>query len=179
MAKSDKVRQFAPFILTLGVIVADQVSKAWIARQVPQGMMVASFWNDFISIWHVRNSAIGFSIGHNWPQLAKSLLFIIVPLILLLFLTLVLARSALSLEPLLRWALAGLIGGGLGNMIDRIFRAGGVVDFISVRMYGLFGLERWPTFNLADSTIVICGILMLFYILFSHSATKKEKNVNE
>lgn len=179
MAKSGRVKQFSPFILTLFVIVADQVSKAWVTRHVPQGMMAASFWNDFISIWHVRNTAIGFSIGYSWPPLAKTLFFVVLPLILLLLLTIFLMRNSSLLEPLLRWALAALIGGGLGNMIDRVFRSEGVVDFISVRVYGLFGLERWPTFNLADSTIVISGILMLFYLLFGHSPSQKEKDLDE
>ena len=39
----------------------------------------------------------------------------------------------------------GIVGGGLGNLVDRFFRKEGVVDFIDVKFYGLFGLERWPT----------------------------------
>ena len=56
-----------------------------------------------------------------------------------------------------RWFLSGIIGGGISNLLDRFFRAEGVVDFIDVKFFGLFGLERWPTFNIADSAIVICG----------------------
>ena len=60
-----------------------------------------------------------------------------------------------------RWAIAGIVGGGIGNLIDRIFRPEGVVDFIDVKFYGLFGMERWPTFNVADSAVVVCGILLI------------------
>jgi signal peptidase II len=35
------------------------------------------------------------------------------------------------------------------------------VDFISVKLYGLFGMERWPTFNMADSSVVVCCLLLL------------------
>jgi signal peptidase II len=42
-----------------------------------------------------------------------------------------------------------------------------VVDFIDVKFFGLFGLERWPTFNLADSTLVVGGILLLASFLWS------------
>jgi signal peptidase II len=66
-----------------------------------------------------------------------------------------------------RWAVAGIIGGGLGNLIDRIARPAGVVDFISVNLYGLLGLDRWPTFNIADASVVICGLILLVSILIS------------
>jgi signal peptidase II len=60
---------------------------------------------------------------------------------------------------------AGIIGGGIGNIIDRIFRAGGGVDFISVNFDGLLGMDRWPTFNIADASVVVCCLLFLFSIL--------------
>jgi signal peptidase II len=60
-----------------------------------------------------------------------------------------------------RWAVAGIIGGGVGNIIDRIFRPDGVVDFVSIKFFGIFGLERWPTFNIADASVVICCLVLL------------------
>jgi len=72
-----------------------------------------------------------------------------------------------------RWAVAGIIGGGIGNLIDRIIRTDGVVDYVSVRIFGLFGWERWPTFNIADSSVVVCSILLFVTILIIPQ--KKEK----
>jgi signal peptidase II len=74
-----------------------------------------------------------------------------------------------------RWAAAGIIGGGLGNIIDRIFRPAGVVDFVSVKFYGLLGFERWPTFNVADSSVVVCCIILLFSILLAPQKTKEKE----
>ena len=69
----------------------------------------------------------------------------------------------------------GIIGGGLGNLIDRFFRKEGVVDFIDVKFYGLFGLERWPTFNVADSAVVVFGlILVISFIVTSIKETKNQ-----
>jgi signal peptidase II len=71
----------------------------------------------------------------------------------------------------------GIIGGGFGNLIDRFFRPDGVVDFIDVKFYGLFGLERWPTFNVADSAVVVCGSLLFISMLFF--SVKKEPGISE
>jgi signal peptidase II len=77
-----------------------------------------------------------------------------------------------------RWATAGILGGGIGNIIDRIFRPDGVVDFISVKFYGLFGFERWPTFNVADSSVVVC-CLLLFATIIIGPGKSKGKPANE
>ena len=58
-----------------------------------------------------------------------------------------------------------MLGGGLANMVDRVFRPQGVVDFVDVKFYGLFGMERYPTFNVADSSVVVGGILLLVTFL--------------
>ena len=74
------------------------------------------------------------------------------------------------------WVIMGILGGGIGNLIDRIFRAEGVVDFIDVKFYGLFGLERWPTFNIADSAIIVCGAILIISFIISICKEKKQKS---
>ena len=76
----------------------------------------------------------------------------------------------------------GIVGGGFGNLIDRFFRAEGVVDFIDVKFYGLFGMERWPTFNVADSAVVVCGLLLVISFIITsvkESKTSKEEKSQE
>ena len=73
-----------------------------------------------------------------------------------------------------RWAICGVVGGGIGNIIDRIFRVEGVIDFIDVKFYGIFGLQRWPTFNVADMAVVICGIMLI--ISFVVITIQQKKN---
>ena len=60
-----------------------------------------------------------------------------------------------------RWSIGLIVGGGLGNLVDRIWRPEGVVDFLSFKFYGLFGMERFPTFNIADMSIVLGGALII------------------
>ena len=170
----DKKECFLPFSLTAFVVLLDQLTKAFIVNNWPiQGTLIKDvFNNDFLLIYHVRNKAIAFSIGHNLPDQFRFPLFVVVPILLLVFLVLYYFKIA-DITRLQRWAMAGIIGGGIGNIIDRIFRGEGVVDFISVKFYGLFGLERWPTFNIADSSVVVCCFIMLFTLL------KPQKQANE
>ena len=78
---------FAPFILTALVAFLDQMTKAIIVRNWPhQGTIIKDvFDNDLLLIYHVRNTAIAFSIGDGLPQPYRFILFIIVPIVVLIF----------------------------------------------------------------------------------------------
>ncbi|MDR3161120.1 MAG: signal peptidase II [Spirochaetaceae bacterium] len=169
---------FFPFLLTGLVIAADQGVKSFIVKNWPdttgRGVFIKDvFDNGLLWILHVRNKAIAFSLGHNLPDSIRPALFIIIPLFLLVALIWYYFKSN-EITPLQRWVVAGIIGGGIGNLIDRIFRPQGVVDYISVRFFGIFGLERWPTFNIADASVVVSCIVLLCSIIFIPASSKAQ-----
>jgi signal peptidase II len=175
--KIDKTKTL-PLMLTGIIIAVDQITKGIISSKWeidPYNPIVDVFKNDFLQIFHVRNKAIAFSLGVGIPDSVKPVLFVVLPLLVLGVLVWYYFRSD-DFTNLQRWAVAGILGGGIGNIIDRIFRPEGVVDFISVKFYGLFGFERWPTFNAADSSVVVCCILLLLTIIFT---PKKAENATE
>jgi signal peptidase II len=173
LIKKDKA---LPFILTGLIILVDQGIKSYIAATWPQpGTLIKDLFNGFLQIYHVRNKAIAFSLGHNIPDSIKPVLFIVLPVLVLGFLFWYYLKSD-EFAGIQRWAVAGIIGGGAGNIIDRIFRPDGVVDFISVKFYGLFGLERWPTFNVADSSVVVSCIILFLTIIFNRGEAKKAES---
>jgi signal peptidase II len=159
-----------PFLLTGLIILADQLVKGFIVKNWPLkngsgGEFITDvFSNDLLWIIHVRNKAIAFSLGDNLPENLRPTLFIVLPLLVLAFLGWYYLKTD-ELTPIQRWAFAGILGGGIGNIIDRVFRPDGVVDFISVKFFGFLGLDRWPTFNIADASVVVCGILLFLTIL--------------
>ena len=153
-------KKMLPFILTAAVIILDQITKALIVKNIPLFTIGYSFFEDFLRIVHVANTGVAFSMGDSMPFILRRICFGIIPLLVIVMVIVVYLRND-GFNSLQRWAICGVLGGGLGNIIDRFFRAEGVVDFIDVKFYGLFGLERWPTFNVADASVVVCGILLV------------------
>lgn len=158
-----------PLSLALLVIILDQITKALIVANIPPYTIGAQFFGDFLRIIHVANKGVAFSLGAGWGQSLRQIVFSLIPLLVVIIVIRVYFRNK-DFTQLQRWTIMGIAGGGLGNIIDRIFRSEGVIDFIDVKFYGLFGLQRWPTFNIADAAVVVCGILLFASFVF----TKKE-----
>jgi signal peptidase II len=163
-------RKLIPFSLALDIMILDQISKWLIITHIPLRSAGAWFFGDLVRIIHVRNPGIAFSMGRDLSGAFRGILFTLLPVIVIAVLTVYYFRSK-EFTPLQRWTVAGIIGGGAGNLIDRIFRPDGVVDFIDVKFFGIFGLDRWPTFNIADSAVVVCGLLLAASLLWQRKKT--------
>ncbi len=167
-----------PISLAVIVIILDQITKILVMKNIPLYTIGASFMGDFFRIIHVANTGVAFSVGASWSETARRLLFSLIPLIVIGIVITIYFRND-TWTKLQRWAIMGIAGGGLGNLIDRFFRAEGVVDFIDIKFYGLFGLERWPTFNIADSAVVVCGFILVISFIVTSVKESKEKKSEE
>ncbi len=170
-----KSRRYLPFILSFSVIVLDQLTKAIIVHTIPENTVGARLLGDFLWICHVRNDAVAFSLGASLPEWVKYVFFVIFPVALMVVLSwaIVARRFDDELSSAERWCLAGIVGGGIGNLIDRVFRSLRVVDWISTDNYGWFGMDRFPTYNVADAAVVVSVILLIISILFSGKRSRK------
>ncbi|GHV88097.1 lipoprotein signal peptidase [Spirochaetia bacterium] len=172
-----------PLSLTALLILADQGVKSFIANHWPQNSFIKDvFNNELLEIIHVRNKAIAFSLGDTLPDFLRSALFVVAPIIVLGFLLWYYFKTD-ELTRLQRWTIAGIVGGGAGNLLDRIFRPDGVVDFISVKWFSVMfhdkpvpflGFNRWPTFNIADAGVVVSVLIFLFTIILPPKGTRHE-----
>ena len=138
-------RQFRRFAaIAAAVVILDQLTKALVRAWLSEGETWPEGF-DLIRISHVENSGAAFGIlqGGGPFLIASSILGAV---IVLLFL-----RAAPPGDRLYETALALVLGGALGNLIDRLFR-GTVTDFIDPTHY--------PAFNIADSSIVV-GVIAL------------------
>lgn len=166
-------KKLLPFILTGLVILVDQITKAIIVALIPVYTVGANIFGDLLRIVHVANTGVAFSLGDSMPLAIRRILFAIIPLIVIILVIVVYFRND-EFNSVQRWSICGIIGGGIGNIIDRFFRAEGVVDFIDVKFFGIFGLERWPTFNVADAAVVVCGIILIVSFLITIYKEKKD-----
>ena len=170
-----------PLVLAVVVIVLDQITKMLVVRYIQPYTIGAQFFGDFIRLIHVYNTGVAFSVGAGWPDVARRILFSIIPIVVLVIVMVVYFRNT-DFTKLQRWAISGIVGGGFGNIIDRIFRSQGVIDFIDVKWFGiekspigLFRMTRWPTFNVADSAVVVCGIMLLISFIITISKDSQAK----
>lgn len=167
-------RKLLPFTLSALIVVLDQITKALVMKNIPLNSIKYSFFGDLIYICHVRNLGAAFSMGEGRSDFFRILVFIIHPIALMAFVFYLIVSEKAPLSRYQRWVCAGIAGGGIGTLIDRIFRFdSGVVDFVSVKFFGIFGLERWPTFNVSDSCVVVFVILFAISVLFP-SKDRKE-----
>ena len=172
MEKIDK-KLLMPFILTFAVIIADQITKCLVVKYIEPWTIGAQFFGDILRIVRVANNGVAYSMGDSLSLIGRRLCFGLVPIIIMGLVIGVYFRNK-EFTMLQRWAICGVVGGGIGNIIDRIFRVEGVIDFIDVKFYGIFGLQRWPTFNVADMAVVICGIMLI--ISFVVITIQQKKN---
>jgi signal peptidase II len=140
------------------VVVADQLSKWWAVDRLSRGPI--TIVGD-IRLALTHNSGGAFGLGSGFvPMVALA----VVALVVVLFVVgRSIDRAAIAV------ALGLVLGGALGNLADRVFRApgfgrGAVVDFVDLR--------RWPVFNVADAAIT-CGCILLLLMSFSRSRAER------
>ena len=151
------------YVLAAVIIVLDQISEQVVLANVQYGetIYVAPFWNWVLTF--NRGAAFSFLADEGgWQRWFFTVLAIGVSAWIAAMLRTHAAQKLLSL------ALALIMGGALGNVIDRI-RFGAVVDFVQWHAAGFY----WPAFNIADSAITIGAVLMILDQFFGVGAREK------
>ena len=160
MSPNSPIAYWRLFVTVLWVILLDQLSKIWILHHLP----IDTYFLDsihqpiaiiphFFYIVHIQN------IGAAWGILAGYTFWLIALGFVALFMLYFYRKEFGLNRPILQYAFGLLIGGIIGNMIDRI-AYGGVIDFLDFH----FGSYRYPAFNVADCGITI-GVTV--YIIVS------------
>lgn len=138
--------------LAAGIIVADQLTKAWIRATIAPGASI-SIVGDNLRLVHSQNNGALFGLFRE-----SAILFGLASIVVIGLIVTYHARSGRS--PYMSVALGLLLGGAIGNLIDRL-RLGYVVDFVDAGI----GNIRWYTFNVADAAISFAIILLVLAAL--------------
>ncbi len=150
------------------VFGADRYTKAIFEPRLGDGKST-EFIKGILDITVVPNDggAWGMLGGYTW-------LLVSITLVIMLVLVALLMKFGLK-NKLMFWAITLVLAGGLGNMIDRVFGGGNVIDFLHFEFWPTF-----PVFNIADCGIVIgAGLLILYFIIDTVNDAKRKKNAEK
>ena len=153
--------RFLTLILSLSLFIFDQISKMYVIKNLDffaNGYQMFPFLN-FV---FVTNKGISFGLLSNFDIS----FYLGMISILISFAILVWIFKSQKKEEII--ALSLILGGALGNGIDRI-KDRFVIDFIDLHLFGY----HWPSFNLADTFITIGAIVLIFFNLRSYEFRKK------
>ena len=162
------IKKHLKYFVLFAALVAiglDQLFK-YLAIQFLSGIETLPLINGVLNLTYLENRGAAFGIFQG----KKFLLVGITGLLILGLIVLLLAGRNRS--TMLMWAVGLIIGGGIGNLIDRIFR-GYVVDYVHVRFI------QFPIFNFADCLVVIGTIMIIIYFLFIEGRKKTDEKTQE
>lgn len=148
-------------LLTISLILLDQCSKMLIVNNI-KGETVTII-NNLLKFTYVENTGVAFGLNSN-SNITNIVLSIIVIVVILRFT--ILQKDKIDIKTGISIAL--IISGGIGNLIDRIFR-GKVIDFMDIS-----DILNFPMFNVADILIVVGWILFVFFMAKYLFTTKIE-----
>lgn len=140
-------------IVALVIIIADQITKWWAIDILNSGKITVIDDFFYLTLVYNRGAAFGIFPGRNYLFIVLSILTIAV---LIFF-----YRSFFSGSSISRISGGLILGGAIGNLIDR-FRFSYVVDFLDFK----FGSYHWPAFNIADSAICVGVTILIVLVLF-------------
>jgi signal peptidase II len=164
---SRKDARISLLLLAVFIVVADRITKWMASTRIELGSHVVVLPHVF-AISHVQNPGAAFSLFNDssspervrWMLLGFSVIAAVAVLIALFK-----AGRRLTATS---FALALILGGAIGNAWDRL-RFGYVIDFLEVHIVRY----HWPDFNVADSAIVIGGILLFYDAMFGSQESRK------
>jgi signal peptidase II len=159
--KEGSMKALVLLLTALAILVADQGTKALVVANLAIGQKVRLL-GDLVQVWHAQNRGAAFSLFQG-----GMIVFLVVS-VLSIAMVVYFHRTMRDRSPWLHLVLGMILGGTLGNFIDRL-RQGYVTDWLSVGI----GDTRWPTFNVADASVVLgIGILVLY--LFLNNPDRRE-----
>ena len=140
------------------VLAADQLTKTMVMQFIRPGQIITVI-PKFLNLTLTFNRGAAFGLLADAPDGMRQVLIAVTTALALLIVVWLLVRDYRE-HAGAQFALAIVIGGAIGNVIDRV-RLGHVIDFVDA----YYGYRHWPAFNLADSAICI-GVALLFIVSF-------------
>jgi len=161
------VKRISYFGISILIILLDQISKIIVRSNINLNHTI-KVTEKFFWLTNINNTGAAFSLFSSDQAITRYLL-ILISLIAVVILTILILKSKVKTEKVV---FSLILGGATGNLIDRII-FGKVTDFLWCD-FPDFIMERWPVFNIADSSIVVAIVIMIVYTLFFSNKAVEE-----
>ena len=158
-------------VMAAVVVASDQLTKYLVRTLLPPGASweIAEWLRPIVQITHVTNTGVAFGL---FPRLGgvSAVISAVITVVILIY-----QRQIPREQWPMRLALGLMLGGAIGNLIDRVIR-GTVVDFIDLNFWPLQGFPVW---NVADSSVTVGTIFLLLLMLWEDRQAATRKTVPE
>jgi len=168
-----KFRWMWVLVIAAVVVALDQWTKSLIEARIPLWSSYAPFPNlaAYFNLVHYQNSGAAFGLLRGGASF-----FIIVAVVVAIILV-IYSRYLAHENWWMRIALGLMLGGAVGNLVDRLMQDGHVTDFLLFTLPVGERVFQWPAFNVADSSIVVGTILLAILMLRSESGREEPDKV--
>lgn len=155
-------------ICGLLIIGADQLTKYLVITNMAENQIIQNVIPGILNFNRIppnTGAAFGIFQGQTWFLITVTCLIMVVCIGMLI-------RKTFD-SKLMFWAICLVLSGGIGNLIDRIFRGGNVIDFLE------FAFFEFPVFNVADCAVCIgAGLIVVYFIMDFVNDAKKKKHLS-
>ena len=151
------------FITAILLVLIDRLTKLWAVESLKYVGKIPII-EDVFNLRFVENTGAAFSIFRG-----QTAFLIIIPIIACIIMIYVLVAKKIKSRTG-TWGIALILAGAIGNLIDRIFRAGRVVDMFD------FELINFPVFNVADICVTVGAVFLFVYIIFFYDIKSEKKD---
>ncbi len=165
-----KYRQYAALVLALLLVGIDQLTKWLISTNMELYSTVHLIKigdTEVLNLYYCLNSGSAFSMMEG-----KTIFLVAITSIVIIGLIIGLMTKKIHRAPYVV-AVSLIIGGGIGNLLDRLFNGGAVVDFIDVRVI------NFAIFNFADICAVVGGILLCLFVIIDEVKENRQKKLSK
>lgn len=165
-----KYRQYAALVLSLLLVVIDQLTKWLISTNMELNSVVNLIKigdTEVLNLYYCLNIGSAFSMMEGKTIFLIAITSVVIAALITGLLTKKIRRPSFVI------AVSLIIGGGIGNLIDRIFNEGAVVDFIDVRII------NFAIFNFADICAVVGGILLCLFVIIDEVRENRQKKLGK
>jgi len=177
---SSKHQSYIIYLTIIAVVVLDQVTK-YIIKSTMNLYDSFQVLGDFFRITYIENAGMAFGV-----QMQNKVIFTLLSVAAAVIVLVYLIRLPKE-NFIFRFSLALIMGGAVGNLIDRM-TVGRVVDFLDVDFFDIslpafnflfinfpgYSMTRWPVFNVADSAVTIGMILIAWFIVFQKNPAHEQ-----